>query len=61
MHIDTSGCDGHGVCEGIRPDIFQVGDDCIVRLLTHDFTEADRQDLDDAVYQCPAQALRFEG
>jgi ferredoxin len=60
-HIDTDACTGHGVCEGIRPDIFEVGDDGIVHLLTEEFTEADRQDLEDAVYQCPAQALRLEG
>ena len=24
MHIDTDVCTGHGVCEGIRPDIFEA-------------------------------------
>ncbi|OOO01850.1 MAG: hypothetical protein USCGTAYLOR_01928 [Chromatiales bacterium USCg_Taylor] len=27
MHIDTDVWTGHGVCEDIRPDIFEVGDD----------------------------------
>ncbi len=61
MHIYTDLCTGHGVCEVIRPDIFEVGDDGIVHLLTEDFTEADRRDLEDAVCQCPTQALRLEG
>lgn len=61
MHIDESVCTGHGVCEGIRPDIFEVGDDGIVQLLTEEFTEDDRQDLEDCVDQCPTQALRLEG
>jgi ferredoxin len=60
MRIDTGACAGHGVCEGIRPDIFEVADDGIVHLVTEDFTETDRQDLEDAVYQCPAQALGLE-
>ncbi|MQA61776.1 MAG: ferredoxin [Actinophytocola sp.] len=60
MHIDTDVCTGHGVCEGIRPDIFEVGDDGIAHLLTEEFTEEDRQDLEDAVDQCPTQALRLE-
>lgn len=60
MHIDTDLCIGHGACEAIRPDIFEVGDDGIVRLLTEDFTEADRQDLEDAVCHCPTQVLRLE-
>lgn len=61
MHIDTDVCTGHGVCEGIRPDIFEVGDDGIAHPLTEEFTEGDRQDLEDAVDQCPTQALRLEG
>jgi ferredoxin len=40
MHIDTDVCTGHGVWEGIRPDIFEVGDDGTVHLVTEDFTEA---------------------
>lgn len=58
--VDTNVCTGHGVCEGIRPDVFEVGDDGIVHLLTEDISDADRQDLEDAVAQCPTQALRLE-
>jgi ferredoxin len=57
--IDTDVCTGHGICESIRDDIFQVGDDGLVHLVTTDFTEADREDLIDAVDQCPTQALRL--
>jgi ferredoxin len=61
MHIDTNACTGHGVCESIRPDIFEVGSDNIAYLLTTEFAESDRPDLEDAVYRCPTQALRLEG
>jgi ferredoxin len=61
IHIDTRLCTGQCVCESIRPDIFEVGADGIVHLCTEEFTETDRQDLEDAVYQCPTQALRLEG
>jgi ferredoxin len=61
VHIDTGACTGLGVCVAIRPDIFEVGDDRIVHLLTAAFTEADRPDLEDAVYDCPTQALELEG
>lgn len=65
VQIDADLCTGQSVCEGIRPDIFEVGDDGIVHLVTEEFTEefteADREDLVDAVYQCPTQALRLEG
>lgn len=36
MHIDQDGCDAYAVCEGIRPDMFEVGDDGVVYLLTAD-------------------------
>lgn len=58
--VDTSACTGHGVCEGIRPDIFEVGDDGLVHLQTEEFTEDDRRDLEDCVDQCPTQALSLE-
>lgn len=58
--IDISWCDGEGVCTGIRPDIFEIGDDNIVHLRTEDFSEADLSDLEDAVFLCPKQALRLE-
>jgi len=61
MQIDADLCTGQSVCEGIQPDIFEVGDDGIVHLVTEEYTEADREDLVDAVYQCPTQALRLEG
>jgi ferredoxin len=61
VRIDTDACTGLGVCVGIRPDIFEVGDDRIVHLLTCGFSEADRRDLEDAVYECPTQALELEG
>ncbi|MET8425096.1 ferredoxin [Nocardia sp. NPDC004860] len=50
-------CTGHGVCEGIRPDLFEVGSDGQVRRLTDAITEADIEDVEYAVGQCPARAL----
>ena len=60
ISIDTTVCTGHGVCEGIRADIFEVGDDGMAHLLVTEFTENDRDDLEFAVDQCPTQALRLE-
>ncbi len=59
VHIDSDVCAGHRVCEGIRPDIFQVGEDGVAHVITGELTEADRRDLEDAEYQCPTQALRL--
>ncbi len=54
-------CTGHGVCEVIRPDVFEVGEDGIAHIVADELTEEDRADLELAVAQCPTQALRLEG
>jgi ferredoxin len=61
IHVDTDRCTGHGVCESLAPEIFEVGDDGIVHLLTTDLTEDQRADIESAVAECPTQALSLEG
>jgi ferredoxin len=61
MRIDTDVCSGNGVCESIAPDVFEVGDDGIVHMLTEDLTEEMRADLQAACDGCPTQALSLEG
>ena len=61
LHVDTDRCSGHGVCESLMPEVFEVGDDGIVHLLTDDFGEEQRTGLEEAVAECPTQALRLEG
>jgi ferredoxin len=58
--VDTDRCTGHGVCESLVPEVFEVGDDGVVHLLTEDFSEDQRIDLESAVAECPTQALRLE-
>lgn len=60
IFIDAKACRGQGVCTGIRPDIFDIGDDEKVRLRREDFTETDQQDLEDAVFLCPTLALSLD-
>jgi ferredoxin len=61
IHVDTDRCTGHGVCESLAPEIFEVGDDGVVHLLTEQFEETQRGVLEEAVAECPTQALRLEG
>jgi ferredoxin len=61
IHVDTDKCTGHGVCESINPEVFEVGEDGIVHLLTEDLIENLRDDLESAVAECPTQALSLEG
>jgi ferredoxin len=61
ISVDTDRCTGHGVCESLAPEIFEVGDDGIVHLLTADLTEDQRPIIESAVAECPTQALSLEG
>jgi ferredoxin len=60
IHVDTDRCTGHGVCESLVPEVFEVGDEGVVQLLTDDLTGIERSDLELAVAECPTQALRLE-
>jgi ferredoxin len=57
IQVDTDRCTGHGVCESIADDIFEVGEDGIVHLLVEDVGENRRGDVESAVAECPTQAL----
>lgn len=61
IHTDTARCTGHGVCESLLPETFEVGDDGVVHVLTDNPSEDIRADLEEAVLECPTQALRLEG
>ncbi len=55
--VDHNLCTGHGVCEGLDPEVFEVGDDGVVHLLLEHPPEDKRDVMQDAVDQCPTQAL----
>jgi ferredoxin len=61
IKVDTDRCTGHGVCESIADDIFEVGDDGMVHLLVEEVGEPRRSDVDEAIAECPTQALSVEG
>jgi ferredoxin len=59
--VDTEQCTGHGICESLAPDIFEVGEEGIVHLLTDDLPDQLRPTLESAVADCPTRSLRLEG
>lgn len=54
---DRERCVGNGICEGIVPTVFEVGDDGIVTVHNENIGEEDRELVARAVDCCPAQAL----
>jgi len=59
VEVDTDKCTGHGICESIADDVFEVDDDGSLTILEAERSETDRPRLQQAVTQCPAAALRL--
>jgi len=59
VEVDLDKCTGHGICESIAEDVFEVQDDGTVRIEGDEQPESDRDRMQQAVTQCPAAALRL--
>jgi ferredoxin len=59
VEVDLDKCTGHGICESIAEDVFEVQDDGIVHIDEGDRPDSDRERMQQAVTQCPAAALRL--
>jgi len=55
--VDTDLCQGHGVCEGEAPGLFEVGKGHQVVVLESAPPEGRRAELEAAVRFCPTRAL----
>jgi ferredoxin len=59
--VDRSRCLGTGGCEAVAPDVFEVGDDGVVRVLVDQVAADDDEAVRDAVDACPTMALTLDG
>ncbi|MGE2712429.1 ferredoxin [Mycolicibacterium litorale] len=59
VEVDLTRCTGHGICESIAEDVFEVRNDGTVTIHGDERPEADRDRMRQAVTQCPAAALRL--
>jgi ferredoxin len=59
VEVDLDKCTGHGICESIADDVFEVQDDGTMLILESERPESDRERMQQAVTQCPAAALRL--
>ena len=61
VEVDRELCVGSGTCELLAPEVFEVGDDGVVRVLQPEPGQADEDAVTDAVAQCPTEALGLSG
>jgi ferredoxin len=59
VEVDLDKCTGHGICESIAEDVFEVQDDGIVLIHDNERPQTDRVRMQQTVTQCPAAALRL--
>ncbi len=57
--VDLDKCTGHGICESIAEDVFELQDDGTVLIHDNERAESDGDRVLQAVTQCPAAALRL--
>jgi ferredoxin len=60
VEVDLGKCTGHGICESIADDVFEVQDDGSVAIHDDAVSASDRDLMQQAVTQCPAAALRLQ-
>ncbi|UXA19848.1 ferredoxin [Mycobacterium sp. SMC-4] len=59
VSVDLSRCTGHGICETIAEEIFEVLDEGSVVIHEPVRPAEDRERMQQAVTQCPVAALRL--
>lgn len=59
--VDYDRCDGHGMCEAMAHEYFELDDDDRLTVLEPHPPESDRDKVHAAVQACPALALSLEG
>lgn len=55
--VDHDRCEGNMVCETNAPEVFQVGDDDLARVLVDQVSDDQRDGVERAVRLCPKQAI----
>jgi ferredoxin len=57
--VDRDLCDGHGMCEAMAHEYFELDDDDVMHVLNETPPESERSTVTAAVQSCPALALRL--
>jgi len=58
--VDRDLCDGHGMCEAMAHEYFELDDDDVMTVLDESPPESDRGTVHAAVQACPALALSLQ-
>jgi ferredoxin len=59
-HVNKDSCIGCGLCEGLCPNVFKMGDDGLAEAIQQEVADADVDDTREAESQCPVGAIEIE-
>ena len=60
IDVDWGLCESNGVCMGIIPEVFQLGDDDMLSVLQEELTPDNEEGVREAIRQCPRQAISLK-
>jgi ferredoxin len=60
IDVDWGLCESNGVCMGIIPEVFQLGDDDMLSVLQDEVTPENEAQILESVRQCPRQAISIK-
>ena len=58
--VDFDLCESNAICMGIVPEVFEVRDDNFLYVLQENPPDGLREKVDQAVRQCPKQAISID-
>ena len=58
--VDFDLCQGHGVCEGEAPQVFELDDDGYLTILQEEPPDSFRDAVERAAKYCPTMAITIE-
>jgi ferredoxin len=61
ISIDRDLCESNGICAGLLPAVFDLGDDDVLQVLQPNPPEELRDQVELAVVRCPRQAITLAG
>ena len=50
-------CIGCGACQAIAPNVFEIDDEGLSKVITEEVNEEDEEDFNDALESCPTSAI----
>jgi len=57
VNVNKDQCIGCGACAALAPNVFEIDDDGLSKVIAEEITEEDEESARDAVDSCPTSAI----